>query len=72
MGLIYKVQICTEPICLGQIYCGVNLIGADLSGADLSGADMTGAKIKVGTKIMVRLMGANLAGTIMPDGQVHI
>jgi uncharacterized protein YjbI with pentapeptide repeats len=51
---------------------GVNLIGADLSGADLSGADMTGAKIKVGTKIMVRLMGANLAGTIMPDGQVHI
>ncbi len=51
---------------------GANLIGADLSGADLSNADMTGAKIKVGTKIMVRLMGANLAGTIMPDGQVHL
>jgi hypothetical protein len=48
-----------------------NLIGADLSGADLSGADLTGARIKVGTKIMVRLIGANLTGAIMPDGIVY-
>jgi curved DNA-binding protein CbpA len=49
-----------------------NLIGADLSGADLSGADLTGAQIEVGSKIMVRLMGANLSGTIMPNGKVHV
>jgi uncharacterized protein YjbI with pentapeptide repeats len=48
-----------------------NLIGADLSGADLSGADLTGARIKVGAKIMVRLIGANLTGATMPDGQVY-
>jgi uncharacterized protein YjbI with pentapeptide repeats len=48
-----------------------NLIGADLSGANLSGADLTGAQIEVGTKMMVRLMGANLTGAIMPNGRVH-
>jgi uncharacterized protein YjbI with pentapeptide repeats len=47
-----------------------NLIGADLSGADLSGADLTGARIRVGAKMMVRFIGANLTGAIMPDGQV--
>ncbi len=47
-----------------------NLIGADLSGADLRGADLTGARIRVGAKMMVRFMGANLTGAIMPDGQV--
>ncbi len=47
-----------------------NLIGADLSGADLSGADLTGARIRVGAKMMVRLIGANLTGAIMPDGRV--
>ncbi len=48
-----------------------NLIGADLSGADLSGADLTGAKIRVADRLMVRLMGTNLSGTIMPDGKIH-
>ncbi|WP_309736944.1 pentapeptide repeat-containing protein [Chamaesiphon sp. OTE_75_metabat_556] len=47
-----------------------NLIGADLSGADLRGADLTGARIRVGAKMMVRFIGANLTGAIMPDGQV--
>jgi uncharacterized protein YjbI with pentapeptide repeats len=47
-----------------------NLIGADLSGADLRGADLTGARIRVGAKMMVRFMGANLTGAIMPDGRV--
>ncbi|AFY91979.1 pentapeptide repeat-containing protein [Chamaesiphon minutus] len=48
-----------------------NLVGADLSGADLSGADLTGARIKIGGRIAVRLIGANLIGAIMPDGQVY-
>jgi curved DNA-binding protein CbpA len=48
-----------------------NLIGADLSGADLSGADLTGARIRVGAKMTVRLVGANLTGAIMPDGNVY-
>ncbi len=48
-----------------------NLISADLSGADLSGADLTGARIRVGTRMTVRLIGANLTGTIMPDGNVY-
>jgi uncharacterized protein YjbI with pentapeptide repeats len=50
---------------------GANLIGADLSGADLSGADLTGARIRVGAKMMVRLIGATLTGAIMPDGKVY-
>jgi Pentapeptide repeats (8 copies)/DnaJ domain len=48
-----------------------NLISADLSGADLSGADLTGARIRVGSRMTVRLIGANLTGTIMPDGNVY-
>lgn len=48
-----------------------NLIGADLSGANLTGADLTGAKIKVGGKMTVRLIGANLTDTIMPDGNIY-
>jgi uncharacterized protein YjbI with pentapeptide repeats len=48
-----------------------NLIGADFSGADLSGADLTGAKIGVGNKVMVKLTGVKLSGTILPDGRVH-
>ena len=48
-----------------------NLIGADLSGADLSGADLTGAKIGTGDRVMVKLTGAILTGTILPDGRVH-
>ncbi len=48
-----------------------NLISADLSGADLSGADLTGARLRVGTRMTVRLIGANLTGTIMPDGNVY-
>jgi uncharacterized protein YjbI with pentapeptide repeats len=47
-----------------------NLVGADLSGADLSGADLTGAQIKVGSRMTVRLIGANLTGAIMPDGKI--
>ncbi len=48
-----------------------NLIGADLSGADLSRADLTGAQIGYPNRVMVKLTGANLSGTIMPDGTVH-
>ncbi len=48
-----------------------NLIGADLSGADLRGADLTGARIRSGERLLVKLIGANLAGAIMPDGTVH-
>lgn len=48
-----------------------NLIGADLSGADLRGADLTGARIRSGERLLVKLIGANLAGAIMPDGMVH-
>jgi curved DNA-binding protein CbpA len=48
-----------------------NLIGADLSGADLRGADFRGAKIRSGDRLLVKLIGANLAGAIMPDGVIH-
>ena len=48
-----------------------NLIGADLSGADLSGADLSGARVGFGDKIMVKLTGTKLTGTIMPDGTIH-
>ena len=48
-----------------------NLIGADLSGADLSGADLSGAQIGYPNRVMVKLTGAILSGTIMPDGTVH-
>ncbi len=48
-----------------------NLIGADLSGADLRGADLTGARIRSGDRLLVKLIGANLAGAIMPDGVIH-
>ena len=50
---------------------GADLIGADLSGADLSGADLSGAKVGYGNKIMVKLLGARLTGTIMPNGRIH-
>ncbi|MFN6518765.1 MAG: pentapeptide repeat-containing protein [Nostoc sp. CreGUA01] len=48
-----------------------NLIGADLSGADLRGADLTGARMHSGERLLVKLIGANLAGAIMPDGAIH-
>lgn len=48
-----------------------NLIGADLSGADLRGADLTGARVMSGDRVMVKLIGANLSGMIMPDGSIH-
>jgi len=48
-----------------------NLIGADFSGADLRGADLTGARIRSGDRLLVKLIGANLAGAIMPDGTIH-
>jgi len=48
-----------------------NLIGADLSGADLTGADLTGANVGSPSRLMVKLTGAKLAGTILPDGTVH-
>ncbi len=50
---------------------GANLLGADLSGADLSGADLSGAKVAVGDRIMVKLTGTLLRGTIMPDGTIN-
>ncbi len=50
---------------------GSNLVGADLSGADLSGADLSGAKVGSGNRIMVKLTGAKLAGTIFPNGFVN-
>ena len=48
-----------------------NLIGADFSGADLSGADLTGAKIGTKDRILVKLTGAILSKTILPDGTIH-
>ena len=48
-----------------------NLIGADLSGADLRGADLTGARIRSGERLLVKLIGTNLAGAIMPDGAIY-
>ena len=48
-----------------------NLIGADLSGANLTGADLSGAKIGFPNKIMVKMTGTILRGTIMPDGTIH-
>lgn len=48
-----------------------NLIGADFSGADLRGADLRGANVGTSDRILVKLVGANLAGTIMPDGTIH-
>ncbi|MBR8835656.1 MAG: pentapeptide repeat-containing protein [Stigonema ocellatum SAG 48.90 = DSM 106950] len=48
-----------------------NLIGADLSGADLRGADLTGARVRSGDRLLVKLMGANLTGAIMPDGKIY-
>jgi len=44
-----------------------NLIGADLSGADLSGADLRGARMRSKDRLMVKLIGANLTGAILPD-----
>jgi len=48
-----------------------NLIGADFSGADLRGADLRGAKVGTKDKLLVKLVGTNLAGAILPDGRVH-
>jgi curved DNA-binding protein CbpA len=48
-----------------------NLIGADLSGADLRGADLRGAKIGTKDRLLVKLVGANFAGAILPDGTIH-
>lgn len=48
-----------------------NLIGADLSGADLSGADLRGAKVGTRDRLLVKLVGTNLAGAILPDGTIH-
>nr|WP_250122349.1 pentapeptide repeat-containing protein [Chroococcidiopsis sp. CCMEE 29] len=48
-----------------------NLIGADLSGADLSEADLRGAKVGTKDRLMVKLTGAILTRTIMPDGTIH-
>jgi uncharacterized protein YjbI with pentapeptide repeats len=48
-----------------------NLIGADFSGADLRGADLTGARMRSGDRLLVKLIGANLSGAIMPDGTIH-
>jgi len=48
-----------------------NLIGADLSGADLRGADLTGARIRSGDRLLVKLVGTNLSGAIMPDGKIY-
>ncbi len=48
-----------------------NLIGADLSGANLSGADLRGAKVGSGDRLLIKLTGTILTGTILPDGSVH-
>jgi len=48
-----------------------NLLGSDLSGADLSGADLRGAKMWSGDRLMVKLTGTRLKGTILPDGRVN-
>jgi uncharacterized protein YjbI with pentapeptide repeats len=48
-----------------------NLIGADFSGADLSGADLRGAQVGTKEKLLVKLVGTNLSGAILPDGRIH-
>lgn len=48
-----------------------NLIGSDLSGADLSGADLRGAKVGTSDRLLLKLTGTILTGTILPDGSVH-
>jgi len=49
---------------------GANLIGADLSGADLRGANFTGANVGSPERVLVKLVGADLTGTILPNGKV--
>lgn len=61
------LEACLTQACLRNC----NLIGADLSGADLSGADLTGAKVGTKNKILVKMTGTKLSGTIMPDGTIH-
>ena len=48
-----------------------DLMHADLTGADLSGADLKGARLLVAKLTDTKLDGADLAGTIMPDGTTH-
>ena len=35
------------------------------------GMKITGARIRSGERLLVKLIGANLAGAIMPDGAIH-
>lgn len=44
-----------------------NLVGADLSGADLRGADLRGAKMYISGRLVVKLVGANLDGAMLPS-----
>jgi uncharacterized protein YjbI with pentapeptide repeats len=45
-----------------------DLSGVNLQGADLSGADLTGARVSEEQLAQAR----SLAGTILPDGTIHI
>lgn len=67
---LFRANLLQSNLC-GANLQETNLIGADLSGADLSGADLRGAKVGLQNRIMVKLTGAKLTGTIMPDGTIH-
>ena len=67
---LFRANLLQSNLC-GANLQEVNLIGADLSGADLSGANLTGAKVGTQNRLMVKLTGAKLTGTIMPDGTIH-
>ncbi|WP_017316802.1 pentapeptide repeat-containing protein [Mastigocladopsis repens] len=67
---LFRANLLLADLREANLQC-VNLIGADLSGADLRGADLTGARIRSGDKLLVKLIGANLTGAIMPDGKIY-
>lgn len=67
---LFRANLLQSNLC-GANLQEVNLIGADLSGADLSGANLKGAKVGTQNRLMVKLTGAKLTGTIMPDGTIH-
>ena len=57
--------------CHGCDLGGAKLDRRDLTGADLSGANLRGARLLLATLTDTKLDGADLAGTIMPDGTEH-
>ncbi|NMG11174.1 pentapeptide repeat-containing protein [Brasilonema sp. UFV-L1] len=67
---LFRANLLLADLREANLRCA-NLIGADLSGADLRGANFMGARMKSGDRLLVKLVGANLAGAIMPDGKIY-